>query len=178
MDEDLETRIAAFWASADDERGAEARAALEELLSAHPPEALPHREGRVLYERASLEDFLGEEAAAAPLYEAAIAAGLDAEHGARARIQLASTLRNLGRAEEAVALLEVQSADDPHAAPGRAFLALALHDAGRPEEALAVALEALADMLPRYARSVRYYARELRVRARAEHPDSLGESTG
>ena len=43
----------------------------------------------------------------------------------------------------------------------RAFLALALTSVGREREAVSIALTALAAHLPRYARSLANYAREL-----------------
>jgi hypothetical protein len=69
-------------------------------------------------------------------------------------------LRNLGRPEESVALLEAEldrPADDLTGAV-RTFLALALVDVGREREAVGVALTALSEYLPRYNRSVARYA--------------------
>lgn len=124
-------------------------------------------DARALFELACAHDFVGREAEAVPLYRAALAGGLDPQHRPLAVIQLASSLRNVGRAAEAVVLLEAVP-DDAHA-PGRdAFLALALHDAGRPTEALAVALRRLATALPEYGRAVAAYADELADRGRAE----------
>ncbi len=51
---------------------------------------------------AGVHDSLGLEVDAVPLYREALSAGLDASHAAQARIQLASTLRNLGRLHETV----------------------------------------------------------------------------
>lgn len=148
------TAIDAFWDRFDGDQPEAMRAALAAVL--------PHLDpARADYERASLHDSLGEEAAAAPLYRAAIAAGLDADIRDQAIIQLASTLRNLGEFDEAIALLEHHPASTGSGDAARAFLALALHDAGRESEALAVALTALAPTLPRYQRAVRAYASEL-----------------
>ncbi|MGH3424258.1 MAG: tetratricopeptide repeat protein, partial [Nocardioidaceae bacterium] len=88
--------------------------------------------------------------------------GLDASRRAQAQVQLAGSLRNVGRVEEAIEILREM---EPHASVGdapRAFLALALSDAGRPREALVTALEALAGHLPRYDKSLRHYANDLR----------------
>ncbi len=127
----------------------------------------PADDPRALFELACAHDFVGREAEAVPLYRAAIDGGLDPEHRPLAVIQLASSLRNVGEAEQAVALLEAMP-DDAHA-PGRdAFLALALHDAGRPTEALAVALRRLAATLPEYGRAVAAYADELTECGRTE----------
>jgi hypothetical protein len=103
-----------------------------------------------------------------PLYRSALAVGLTGLRRRRATIQLASSLRNLGAADEAVGLLstELSAPVDGEAAAledaVRAFLALALVDVGRPREAASLALEALAPHLPRYQRSLGAYARDLR----------------
>ncbi|AWG00198.1 tetratricopeptide repeat protein [Clavibacter michiganensis] len=156
---DWDARVATFWAAADDERPDKTVAGMRALAAERPAD-----DPRALYELASAHDLVGREAEAVPLYQAAIAGGLDAAHLPFAVIQLASSLRNVGEAAEAVALLEAMP-DDAHA-PGRdAFLALALHDAGRPTEALAVALRRLAPTLPEYGRAVAAYAEELGERS-------------
>lgn len=94
-------------------------------------------------------------------YRAARAAGLSGSRLARLNIQQGSTLRNLGRLDEAVAMLETTE-PDPAIGDARAvFLALALRDAGRHDEALRVCIEALIPHLPRYQRSAEAYARAL-----------------
>ncbi|WP_258072860.1 tetratricopeptide repeat protein [Rathayibacter rathayi] len=121
----------------------------------------PGNDGVAAFELGGALDSAGHQAEAAIEYERALSAGLDDERRARLSIQYASTLRNLGRLDEAIALL-VDAA--PHPAVGAArevFLALALHSAGRADEALRVALEVLAPTLPRYQRSVRAYAADL-----------------
>ncbi len=82
-------------------------------------------------------------------------------------IQLASSLRNLGQAEQSVALLTAKldrgsddGSDDLDDAV-RAFLALALSSVGRDREAVSVALTALAPHLTRYNRSLAVYASQL-----------------
>ncbi|RIJ59692.1 tetratricopeptide repeat protein, partial [Clavibacter phaseoli] len=140
--DDWDDRVAAFWARADDERAEETVAGMRALVAERPAD-----DPRALFELACAHDFVGREAEAVPLYRAALAGGLGPEHEPLAVIQLASSLRNVGEPEQAVALLEAMP-DDAHA-PGRdAFLALALHDAGRPTEALALALRRLAPALP------------------------------
>ncbi|MBN3929337.1 tetratricopeptide repeat protein [Streptomyces verrucosisporus] len=110
---------------------------------------------------ASAHDALGREEEAAGLYRRALAAGLPGGRRRRAVIQLASTLRNLGRTEESVTLLTAErdlrsdELDDAVAA----FLSLALADAGREREAVALALTALVPHLPEYRRSLTHYAR-------------------
>src|SRR5439155_2533056 len=100
---------------------------------------------------------------AEPLYREAVAAGLTGIRRRRAVILLASTLRNLGRADESVALLRVErdAGTDELDDAVTASLALALTEVVREREAAGLALEALARHLPRYNRSLAGYAREL-----------------
>jgi hypothetical protein len=76
---------------------------------------------------------------------------------------LASSLRNLGHAAEAAALLtaELDVTSDELDGAVRAFLALALVDLGREREAVAASLTALSYYLPRYNRSLQRYAKQL-----------------
>ena len=116
-----------------------------------------------LFEQASAFDSTGHPDRAVALYQRALAGGLSGVRRRRATIQLASSLRNLGRPSESVALLRAELAapsDDLDDAV-RAFLALALVDAGHEREAVALALSALARHLPRYQRSLVNYAREI-----------------
>ncbi len=156
---DLQQQLTDLWAGADDHEPADFRAlvdaAVAELPTDHPV---------ALFERACANDSTGRPDRAVPLYEQALAAGLTGLRRRRAVIQLASSLRNLGRAEEAVELLSAERgrAVDPAAAglddAVAAFLALALADTGRAREATGLALGALAPHLPRYTRSLANYA--------------------
>lgn len=116
------------------------------------------------FELGGAYDSGGHEAEAHREYIAATAEGLaavDPDRAARLVVQHASTLRNLGRVDDAIAMLRDAP---PHPATGaapRVFLALALHSAGRRDEALRVAVEAIEPTLPRYNRSVRAYAADL-----------------
>ena len=115
------------------------------------------------FERACAFDSTGHSDRAVPLYWEAIERGLTGERQRRAVIQLASSLRNLDRSEESVALLtaERKAGSDTLDDAVVAFLALALVDVGREREAASLALEALAPHLPRYQRSLANYARDL-----------------
>lgn len=113
-----------------------------------------------LYERGGEHDSAGREDEAIPLYEQALAAGLSGELRARCLLQLGSSLRNVDRVEEAVALLADARREFPDFRPLRAFFALALHSAGRDRDALRERLEAIADEGD-YAKSLRAYAAEL-----------------
>ena len=138
---------------------------MRRLVEERPPD-----DADALFEWASVHDYLGREHEAVPLYRAALDAGLGGERRPQAVIQLASSLRNVGDPEAAIALLRDQPDDPLTGAAGRAFLALALRDAGRTDEALRVALEALAPTLPRYGRAITGYADALGAAAgTAEH---------
>jgi tetratricopeptide (TPR) repeat protein len=113
-----------------------------------------------LYALGGEHDSAGREDQAIPLYEQALAAGLGGELRARCLLQLGSSLRNVGRIEEAVALLQDARQEFPEFRPLRAFLALALHSAGRDGEALRELLETIADE-GEYERSLRAYAAEI-----------------
>jgi tetratricopeptide (TPR) repeat protein len=113
-----------------------------------------------LYEQGGEHDSAGREEQAIPLYEQALAAGLAGELRARCLLQLGSSLRNVGRVDEAVTLLENARREFPEFRPLRAFLALALHSAGRDRDALRELLETIADE-GEYQRSLRAYAAEL-----------------
>lgn len=154
---DWEARVAAAWDDdtlTDDERVARMR----ELAREAPDPALGH------FELGGALDSAGREAEADVEYAAATAAGLgdiDPSRAAQLAIQHASTLRNLGRTDEAIAMLRAAPADPSVGAAAQVFLALALHSAGRHDEALRVAIEAVEPTLPRYQRSVRAYAEDL-----------------
>lgn len=138
---------------------------LEPLLAERPD-----GDAAAAFERASLHDMLGDEHAAIPHYRAAIDAGLYPERQGYAAIQLASTLRNVGRFEEAVALLESLRTDERLGAAARAFLALAIHDLGRRSDALRIVLADHAPNVPLYGRALSEYAALLPQDERAQYP--------
>ncbi|MDF9717793.1 tetratricopeptide repeat protein [Nocardioides sp. ChNu-99] len=152
-DASWDDRVATFWAGADDTHPEAAWAALEPLLAERP-----EGDAAAAFERASLHDMLGEEHAAVPHYRAALATGLDPERQGYATVQLASTLRNVGRSDEAVALLEPLADDERLGPAARAFLALALHDLGRRSDALRLVLADHAPAVPLYGRALAEYA--------------------
>lgn len=164
MTQSWDSRVAEVWAAADGLSDEAVLASIDALVAERTTERGAD-DPAALFESASVRDYLGRESDAEPLYRAAIDAGLDGERRPQAVIQLASTLRILGRAEEAVALLsdhlERHPADE-WTAPGAAFLALALVSAGRDRDAASVALVALSQGLPAYSAAVRRYALELR----------------
>lgn len=158
-DADWEARVSAVWAQASAMADEDVVAAIDALVAERPAD-----DAAGLFEAASARDYADREAEAESLYRSAIDAGLDESRAPRAAIQLASTLRNLGRHDEAVRMLEdVLHAhpSDEWTAPAAAFLALALVSRGDERDGAAVALSALADLLPVYSASVRFYAAEL-----------------
>jgi tetratricopeptide (TPR) repeat protein len=164
MTHSWDSRVAEVWASADELSDDAVLARIDSLVAEIDTTEGPDA-AAAAFEAASVRDYLGLEAQAEPLYRDAIALGLDAARRPQARLQLASTLRNLGRPVEAVELLEEHLAEHPAdewTAAGAAFLALALVDAGRERDAASVALVALSESLPAYGNAVRRYALELR----------------
>ncbi|GAA4787948.1 tetratricopeptide repeat protein [Streptomyces ziwulingensis] len=164
MDKDWEDRVAAAWAAFDDHPEQDAAAFREviDALAGEPPEDGPLGP----FERACAWDSTGHPDRAVPLYREALARGLGEVSPYRARrtkIQLASSLRNLGHPEDGVDLLtpELLTPSDELDDAVRATLALCLSSLGRDREALALALGALAPHLPRYRRSMANYARLL-----------------
>lgn len=155
---DWDERLAALWASIDDHEEEPFRAEMERLLAERPTD-----DPVALFERGAAWDSTGHSDRAVPLYRQALDLGLQGERRRQAVIQMASSLRNLGRAAESVALLtaergvESTNLDDAVSV----FLALALTDVGREREAVSIALTALSRHLVRYQRSAANYARLL-----------------
>jgi tetratricopeptide (TPR) repeat protein len=134
-------------------------------------ESCPATDGRAAFELAGMYDSMGFEAEAGAEYERALELGLDEARHAQLAVQYGSTLRNLGRLEEAIAVLRAAPTHESTGSAPRIVLALALHSAGRKDEALRVAIEAQIDSLPRYQRSMRNYAAAL------SEPADSGEPT-
>lgn len=153
-----EERISAAWESFDQVSEADFLALVEKLAAELPPDS-----GIGFFERASSLDATGHPDVAVPLYRQALEHGLEDGRRRQAIIQMASSLRNIGRPEESVALLtaEIDAGSDELDDAVLAFLALALADTGREREGISAALAALAPHLPRYQRSVATYARLL-----------------
>ncbi|KPI32035.1 tetratricopeptide repeat protein [Streptomyces sp. NPDC048253] len=157
--------MTAAWAGFDEypeERAAEFRAVIDKLVAELP-------EGSPLgpFEQACAWDSTGHSDRAAPLYRDALARGLSevsGYKGRRAKIQLSSSLRNIGQADEGVKLLtaELDAPSDELDDAVRACLALCLSSLGRDREGLSLVLGALAPHLPRYQRSMANYAKALR----------------
>jgi tetratricopeptide (TPR) repeat protein len=148
-------RVDEVWAHADELGEQGVMDAIDALAADAPDPAL------AAFERGGARDSAGRELEAEPLYREALALGLPEDERAQCTIQLASTLRNLGRLDESLALLREAPPYPPYAVATASFAALTLASLGRPAEGLALVLKALAPTLPRYQRSVRAYADEL-----------------
>ena len=70
-------------------------------------------DARAVFERAGARDSAGRPDEAVPLYRRALELGLDAEYRPQAVVQLASSIRNLGDAGEALRLIEAEHRDHP-----------------------------------------------------------------
>jgi len=157
---ELEQGITALWQLDDD---AARVAAAERLRSGHESDA------RLTYEYASALDAAGKEDDAIRVYREALAAGLREPFRHRARLQLASSLRETGQADTAYSLLTELAAERPGSVAVEAFRALAALDSGRPEAAVAglvdVVLHHAGDEdTESYRAALSRYAAELRER--------------
>jgi hypothetical protein len=147
--------VDAVWARSDELGDQGVMDAMDALAADAPDPAL------ALFERGGSRDSGGRPDEAEPLYREALALGLPDDERAQCTIQLASTIRNLGRPEESLALLHAEfdgKAEHAYAGAAAAFMSLTLASLGRPEEGLSLVLHALAPTLPRYQRSVHAYA--------------------
>jgi hypothetical protein len=153
-----EQRISDLWASINDYSEVQFLDRMEKLTA-----ELPADSSVALYERASSLDSTGHSDLAVPLYQQALELGMLGERRRQAVIQLASSLRNIGRAPESVVLLtaEREAGSDELDDAVSAFLALALVDTGREREAVSLTLTALSRHMTRYRRSLANYAQEI-----------------
>ena len=87
-------------------------------------------------------DRLGKEEEALKYYETAWLSGIPDYERFEFMIGFASTLRNIGREQDAVGMLKTASSEFPKSTAIMAFLALALFSAGDPKQAFATMLKA------------------------------------
>jgi tetratricopeptide (TPR) repeat protein len=155
-EDDWATRVAAVWNDSEQIGDSILRERIDALVAERPvddPEAA--------FEAASVRDSTGLEAEAADWYQRALDMGLGEPNLGRTYVQYGSTLRNLGRFDEALALLDLVDPRSELADAAAATRALVLVSMGRPVEGASVAIAALAQHLPRYQRSMRNYAAAL-----------------
>ena len=154
---EFETEIAALWQLDDD---AARLVAAQALVDEHPGDA------RLVFELAGAKDSMGDEQGAIGLYEQALEAGLKEPHRHRAQLQLASSLRVVGRAGEARAIVTEVLEARPHNTAALMLRALVQADLGQERQAVAdlirATLEATTDVdTQSYRRALRAYADEL-----------------
>ncbi len=118
----------------------------ERLTAALEAAAAQPSDVRARVEAAFALDRCGDEHGAIRHYDAAWQLGVPAELRRRFVVGYGSTLRNVGRVDEAVVLLTEEVAGDPDYPPFSAFLALALHSSGHGAAALATMLGCLLDV--------------------------------
>ncbi|GAB3070339.1 hypothetical protein GCM10027053_38620 [Intrasporangium mesophilum] len=154
---ELESEIAALW-QLDDE---DARlAAAQTLVDEHPNDA------RLVFELAGAKDSMGDEQGAITLYEEALAGGLKEPHRHRGQLQLASSLRVVGRVAEAQAIVAEVLETRPHNTAALMLRALVQADLGQERQAVADLIRATLDATTdadtqSYRRALRAYADEL-----------------
>lgn len=156
--DDWEVRVAALYERIDElgrQEFVDAMKALAAELDADDPVAL--------FEVGGAHDSKGFTETAVGYYERAIAAGLSGIRRRRVSIQMASSLREIGRPEEALKVIEEEKERGSNEYDDALAMceALTLAKLGREREGLSVALIALAPHLPRYQRSTINYARGL-----------------
>ena len=157
----FDAEVARIWELNREGRAEEALTAARALVERYPDNPRAH------FEYAGALDFQGREAEAVAPYQRAQELGLSGDDLPRLYAQLGSTLRNVGRAWDAVHLLEEGRARFPDYAAIRAFRALALVSAGCPDEAVVELLDVIlanADCieLDGYERALREYTEALR----------------
>src|SRR6478672_6740563 len=106
--DDWEGRNAALWEALDSLGPDEFTARMERLAA-----ELPEGDAVGLFERGAAFDSTGSPDRAVPLYEAALAAGLEGNRRRRAVIQMASSIRNLGDPGRALELLRAEAERPP-----------------------------------------------------------------
>lgn len=112
----------------------------------------------------------GREREAVVHYDAAWALGVPAEARRHFLVGYGSTLRNVGRVDDAVAILGEAATAEPAYAPYKVFLGLALFSAGQHAASVAALLDAALELhagarLDGYERAIAEYQREMLDRA-------------
>ena len=120
----------------------------------------------VLYQMAWCHDSLGEEHAAVPYYEQALALGLAGEDRLQAYIGLGSTYRVIGQFEEASDVSHRALLEFPESYALQAFLAMTEYNLGQADQAVGRLLKTLATTssdasIQTFDRAIRYYADHL-----------------
>lgn len=141
-------------------RHEEARQLLLQLTTRFPEDPI------IQYETACVHDFLGQERAAIPHYQAAIHNGLSGEKLRSAYLGLGSTYRALGQYAEAEQTLLEGLERFPEANEIKTFLAMARYNLGEYCDAVSLLLELIVETtsdpdIKGYERAIRLYAQDL-----------------
>jgi tetratricopeptide (TPR) repeat protein len=134
---EFDAEAARIWALNREGKAEGALAVAKGLVDRYPDNPRAH------FEYAGTLDFQGREEEAVVPYRRAQELGLSGADLPRFYVQLGSTLRNIGKAWDAVHLLEEGRAKFPDYAPIRAFRALALVSAGCADEAVVELLDVI-----------------------------------
>jgi tetratricopeptide (TPR) repeat protein len=124
-------------------------------------------DGVVAYQTAWIHDRIGLEHDAAPYYEQALASGhLSPSDRLGALISYGSTLRILGRYQNAAEILRAAVEEYPEDGGSRVFLAMALYNTGEHHEAMSLLLRLLAATstdtgVTSYRAAIEHYAADL-----------------
>lgn len=161
--EPLQHMLAEIFAARDRNNMAPTIEAFTAVLEQHPDDPA------VLYEVGGAYDTDGQEEVAAGYYQRAMDAGLDGHQLRQCYLQYGSTLRNLGRLDESIAMFDEGLSRFPESESLGIFRALTLHAAGKPNAALGSVLSVIADRF-RTDEVVRY---EAALRGNAAYLESL-----
>jgi tetratricopeptide (TPR) repeat protein len=160
---DLDTLIKEGLALSRAQRYDEAIAHFRQLAEQYPDEP------RAYFEYGGAFDSAGYEAEAIPHYYRAMALGLTGDDLPAVYVQLGSSLRNVGKIDEAIKLLDEGCQKFPDYAALRMFRAFALCSAGQYQPAtfdlmeLAISHIQTLDM-QQYKRAIRFYTDELKAK--------------
>jgi len=157
---ELETAIKVGFENRDRNNMAPTIEYFRRLLEQHPENPA------VLYEVGGSYDTDGQEDTAAGYYEQALAKGVSGDIRRRCLLQYGSTLRNLERYEDSLAIFAQGRAEFPDSDSLRVFEALSLHAAGQFHQAFGQLLLLVAERIDspetvRYAAAIEGNARYL-----------------
>ncbi len=138
----------------------EAMQILTEELTKNP------KDGRIHYQMAWTHDALGKETDAAPVYERAIALGLNDTDLEGAYLGLGSTYRCLGEYQKSLATFNTAIELFPKNNAFHIFKSLTMYNLGQPDESIRILLEKLVattadDKIKTYGRALLFYSDKL-----------------
>lgn len=138
----------------------QAKQNLLQLVAKNPSDSI------ILYEIASVHDYLGEERNAIPFYVAAIEHGLSGNDLRSAYLGLGSTYRTLGMYQQSKQTFLEALDKFPEATEIKVFLAMTLYNLSEHHAATASLLQIIADTTThtetqKYTRAIQLYAQDL-----------------